>query len=187
MKRAEVIASVILLLIGVGLTHQSTKLSYRYLHAPGPGFLPLWIGIFLIVLSAALLVNSLRSAPMLKTTWPGRQMAFKLIFIVMALLLYIFVMSYLGYAISTVFFCACLIRTLSARYTWVESLVISNAMAIPIVAVFDIWFGVPLPKGLFEEAKASVILVLLGIISIFLIVCSRLKKGVSELPRNKKG
>jgi len=185
MKRAEVIASVILFLVGIGFTYQSTKLSYSHLYAPGPGFLPFWIGILLVVLSVALLMFLFQSRVTDKTIWPNREMAFKLFSIIMALFFYLLAMAYLGYAISTVVFCACLIKILSSRRPWTESLVIANMVTIPIVAVFDVWFGVPLPKGLFQGFGISMILVFLVILSIVLILYRRFRKGFGKLTHNK--
>jgi len=182
LKSAEVIISIILFLLGVALTYQSMELSYMYLHAPGPGFLPFWIGVLFALLSLSLLISSLCAREIEKTIWPNRRMAFKLLAIVMVLLFYILSIDFLGYTISTVVFCASLIKILLTRCRWVHALIIANMVSIPISAVFQMWFGVPLPKGIFGVLNISTILIILAVVSILLFLYSRLRRAGGDLP-----
>ena len=171
---------MIFFLLGVALIHQSRELSYTYVHAPGPGFLPFWIGVLLSLLSLALLISSVRVRGIEKSIWLNRRMAFKLLALVMILLFCILTIGLLGYAISTVVFCASLIMILHTHSRWGYALIIANMISIPISAVFLMWFRVPLPEGIFDVLNVSTILAILAIFSILLFLCGQLRKTGDE-------
>ncbi len=61
MKNADQWSGLALLILGALIGLGSARLPYGNVHNPGPGFLPLWLGVILGVMALALL---------LKATWP---------------------------------------------------------------------------------------------------------------------
>ena len=177
MNKADVITSLILLFFGIGFTYESTKLSYMHILAPGPGFLPFWIGVLFSLLGLSLLISSILSRGMDKTNWPNRQMALKLLSVVMALFLYILLMDFVGYAISTVVFCTSMIKILFKRCRWIDALIIANIISITLTGVFQVWFRVPLPKMVFEFLTISTVLKILAGVSVLLCLYSWVSKA----------
>jgi hypothetical protein len=176
MKKADVVSSIIIFALGTWTMLQSTKLSYRHLYAPGPGFLPFWIGIFLIVSGAALFIRSVRDASQQKIAWPQGTMAVRLFIIAFSFLVYLVLIPFLGYAACTVLFCIFLIKILSMRSTWTNSFIVADLITIPIVLVIEIWFKVPLPKGYCENFPVSGILELSAFLALLLFVLSAVKR-----------
>jgi putative tricarboxylic transport membrane protein len=55
---ADRAAGVLLVALGVFVIFQASRLPYWIDRSPGPGFLPLWLGVALVVCAAAVLVRS---------------------------------------------------------------------------------------------------------------------------------
>ena len=61
MKRRDFAAGLVLAGAGVLVAQQVQTLSYRDEFGPGPGFLPLWLGLLMIVLASGLAISALRT------------------------------------------------------------------------------------------------------------------------------
>jgi hypothetical protein len=59
---ADRTASVLLAALGVFVSYQASRLPYWTDRSPGPGFLPLWLGLALVVCAAAVLIRSRATA-----------------------------------------------------------------------------------------------------------------------------
>src|SRR5262245_53376154 len=59
MKRPDIASGLVLVGLGIFVTQQSTKLSYRDEFGPGPGLLPFWLGLLVIALAALLVISNL--------------------------------------------------------------------------------------------------------------------------------
>ena len=175
LKKADAIASVILLFFGLGFVYESTKLSsghIKHIRGLGPGFFPFWIGVLFSLLSLVLLISSLRVRGTEKISWPNWRMVIKLLSIVVMLFLYIAIMGRLGYAISTLLFCASLIKILVSRYRWIDAAIIASIISIALTLIFQVWFKVSLPQGIFIFLKISTVLWILTAILILLFLVS---------------
>ena len=65
-NKGDLISGVCIAAFGVYVTVAAARLPYVSEHGPGPGFMPLWLGIGLIVLALSLIVIDLaRPAPTL--------------------------------------------------------------------------------------------------------------------------
>jgi putative tricarboxylic transport membrane protein len=52
MKRRDIVSGLLVAGVGIFVTQQATTLTYRDEFGPGPGLLPFWLGILMIVLAA---------------------------------------------------------------------------------------------------------------------------------------
>jgi len=64
-RNVDICVSALLTLFGAYITYQGLDYGYLDASVPGPGFFPLWIGLALMVSSAANLVRVLRRADLL--------------------------------------------------------------------------------------------------------------------------
>lgn len=62
MRVADTVAALCVALLGATTIALARRLAYEAEYGPGPGFLPFWLGLLLVVLSAFLLRNALRAA-----------------------------------------------------------------------------------------------------------------------------
>ena len=59
MNRGEAISGVVLAALGIYIVSEAWRWDYLGSDGPGPGFFPLWYGIAMIILAAALVVQNL--------------------------------------------------------------------------------------------------------------------------------
>ncbi len=144
MRLAELIAGIIVLLLGLGIVLFSLQLPYTSEYGPGPGFLPLWLGIALAGCAVAVLVDLLRKqkkegAFFKPKTKEGAKV---LVIIVINFLL----LPLLGFSIALALFTGVTMRIMG-RHSWVLCSLTAVGVAIGIHFVFIQWLSIPLPGG----------------------------------------
>ncbi len=145
MKVADLVGGLVVLLIGIAIVFFSSQLPYNSEYGPGPGFLPLWLGIVLIGSAVFVLLNVFRKHVKADTFLkPGTKksgMMFILIFISFLLL------PLLGFAVGLAFFCGLTMRVMG-KHSWMACSLTAVGLAIGIHFVFGQWLHIPLPAGI---------------------------------------
>jgi hypothetical protein len=112
---------------------------------PGPGFLPLWVGICITGCAVVLMFNLLRkhgkSGAFLKLR---TREGFKLLIIIIATF---FLLPFLGFSIGFGLFAGITMRIMG-RHHWVPCGLTAVVIAIGIRLVFSHWLMIPLPTGI---------------------------------------
>jgi uncharacterized membrane protein len=144
MKIADLVGGLVVLLLGIAIVFFSYQLPYESEYGPGPGFLPLWLGIVLIGSAVFVLLNILRkhvkADTFLKPGTKQSAMMFILIFISFLLL------PLLGFAVGLAFFCGLTMRVMG-KHSWMACSFTTVGLAIGIHFVFGQWLNIPLPGG----------------------------------------
>jgi putative tricarboxylic transport membrane protein len=124
---------------------KSLKLSYWSDFAPGPGFLPFWLGIAIVALSTLLLWQSFivegAAAQASGPARPGRVVAISLGFIIC-----IAVLTFVGFVMAIAGYLAFLIGWVERRPP-LQTAVMSVATSVILWGIFKGWLSVPLPAG----------------------------------------
>lgn len=121
---------------------------YNYARgAPGPGFLPFWLALGLIILGLILTVQAVRS-PMPPHDENSRKELREIGFVLAALAIALLVFTSLGFVITTVIFIVVIAHRFGIR-SW--SVLVPSALAVGVggYALFT-WLGVDLPRGLLK-------------------------------------
>ena len=151
MRRKNVIAAVVLIVFGLTYGYLAWGLPERSLpNTPGPPFFPLIVSVIVVLLSAALLFQSLGSpddtaAPDGSVTLPNaRRLA---LWALAAFIAYVVLLMPLGFIVATVPFFAVLMVLFGERR---PLLVAVGAVAATVIlyVVFRHGFGIFLPRGL---------------------------------------
>jgi len=149
MKKADQWSGLVLLVISGFICWGALSLSYGRIHDPGPGFYPLWLGIILGAMAMGLILKTtwqregakaLRAILSEKVRWE------KVLFVLMALILYGFLMNFLGYLIVTFLLMAFLLRFIEPR-PWKAVIGWTLIGAVGSYLVFEVWMKLRLPKG----------------------------------------
>ncbi len=116
---------------------------------PGAGFLPFWLSLAMAGLSLLLVVKGLRTRESedRPVGWPRGRGFLWIGATLFALLAYTFLVSVVGYILSTFAFMLLLVRLLGS-YRWLWSAGISAATAVGLYVVFHEWLVMILPTGL---------------------------------------
>jgi putative tricarboxylic transport membrane protein len=140
------------MVLGVFIGKWGYHLDLGTLSEPGSGFIIFWMGIAMIGLSLSIFLITLfrKIDPKQRTSlWSGVRWH-KLIFVLVSLLLYTYILVPLGFLLST-----CLLLVLLFKFIEPQkwSVAISGAILTVLItyAIFHLWLGSQLPKGIFES------------------------------------
>jgi len=149
MKYSDFISGIFWIAIGILLTLWSTRYEFGTITQPGPGFLPLALGILLIFLSVLLLGQTIQSSTtsqcVLTTSSKGGGK--KVAYAILILLFSTFMFEKIGYLL-TIFLMIILLMCEAALRSWKTILLVAFFSAIGVYLVFVLLLKQPLPRGL---------------------------------------
>jgi hypothetical protein len=148
-KRAEIVVAALFLLLGAIVVWDSVRLGARWgSDGPEAGYFPFSIGLLICIAS---LLNLGFAA------WRKDSRSFvavdqlKLVLSVLVpSILYVALVAWLGIYVASVIFVAFFMRWLG-KYSWWKVGAVSIGNSVVFFLVFEIWFKVPLPKGIVER------------------------------------
>lgn len=152
MKRAEILTALVLLAIAGVTAAQAVRLGPGWGDSgPRAGFFPFWLAVILGLSSLSVLVNSLRGASGLEGKPffpPGGLRLVLTVFLPMAGAFVLF--ELVGFYIAALIYLLVYMR-LTSRRSWTLTLAVGILFPLLTFVVFERWFLIPLPKGLFGE------------------------------------
>ena len=144
MLRHEPLVATKALFFGATAAYESTKLPFGTIHSPGPGFFPWWTGIFIVLLSLVLLVQSLTSRS--STNREGFGRIGKVVALLIVLAAYTFLLDSVGYPLCTFLLVLFMLRVTDPQ-SWSLAVGVAAITAVGSYIVFAMWLSVPLPRG----------------------------------------
>src|SRR5574341_925200 len=147
MARRDGLAALVVLLGAGVVVREAAKLPFGVVRHPGPGFVPLWIGVGLGALSIVLGAQALRArgTDARAGRTEGGQWR-RVAGLLVALAVYVLALSSLGYPISTFLLVLFMLRPLLRRRP-VAALGLAAFAAGGSYLLFGVWLKVPLPPG----------------------------------------
>jgi hypothetical protein len=150
LKRRDLISGLFWFAIGLMLSIWSTSYQIGSIVQPGPGFLPLGLGLLIILLSIILLIGAIKSLrPVDRPPSSSTGGAWKRVgYAVLVLMVTAFFFEKLGYLLT--FFLLILLLMLGAagRQNWKRILLVAILSALGVYVVFVRLLEQPLPRGL---------------------------------------
>lgn len=142
-------SSLVFLFIAIGICLGSIRLSLGEFHRPGPGFFSFLAGGILGVLSLIVFLRSLRRTDEeeKRAFWPDPRRRLKIVWVVIALILYSIGMNYLGFFFSTLLFLGFLLRGIDPQ-RWLITVSVSLLGTLIAYGIFEYWLDIPLPGGM---------------------------------------
>jgi putative tricarboxylic transport membrane protein len=146
-SKGDLVSGICVAGFGLYVTVASSRLSYTSEYGPGPGFLPLWLGIGLFVLALYLIaVNLARPAPEPNRetkSWmtPGRVLGGWF-----GLMIAIAVLPRIGFSLSLALLTASLIAALERGSLW-RAVGVGFGLALSFHLIFVLALGLSLPAG----------------------------------------
>ncbi|ATW25404.1 tripartite tricarboxylate transporter TctB family protein [Candidatus Formimonas warabiya] len=151
MAKRDVIAGLSLLLFGIFTGCMSLTYQYRAEYGPGPGFLPFWLSIALIVLSFALLIPALRSYRKGSPEVDKEHVMFtnpKIVFSCLGVIVLVAILlEKLGFVITVALAVTFFVKVVDREHPWKKSLLIGVVSTVLIYTVFKFGLGIILPQG----------------------------------------
>jgi putative tricarboxylic transport membrane protein len=142
---ANLLAGIVVLLFGSVVTYSAGQLPYKAEYGPGPGFLPLWIGIVLIGCAFVTIIKAVRQLGREKGRFvqpKTRQVAFVFVTLIVTFLL----VPVFGLSLGLALFTGFTMRT-AGRHGWVLCVLMAVVTAAAVRLIFGVMLDIPLPKG----------------------------------------
>jgi putative tricarboxylic transport membrane protein len=137
------------LIVSILICLGAARYPYGSLHNPGPGFLPLWLGVVLGGLSVVLLIGTAlhpQKAKPLADVGAEKIRWGKVLIAIAALILYSVLMDLIGFLLVTFLFMAALIRFIDPQ-TWKKVIGWALVGSVGSYLIFEVWMKLRLPKG----------------------------------------
>lgn len=143
-------SSLIGLAFAITICVESSHLSFGSVHNPGPGFLPLLVGILLGIFSIVVFLQTSLSGKSQESSpsWYPKERWKKLIWVLVSLFAYALCLEFLGFLITTFLLLVFLFRAGIETQKWVWAIGGSAAASLSSYAVFELWLRTQLPKGI---------------------------------------
>ena len=146
MWHANLIAGVAVFLLGIATTLLAwMTLPYSGEFGPGPGFLPLWLGIALVVSSIPVIITDLRKTDRSERLFQPE--TWKCLKVLILIVIVFFVLPVLGFSAGLALITAGGMRIMGKR-SWVSCVVTVIATAVCIHYLFGQWLSIPIPEGM---------------------------------------
>lgn len=146
-NRSDLLAATSVALFGVYVTIASSRLAYVSEYGPGPGFVPLWLGIGLVTLSLYLIVRNLTRPP---SGTAGKSESWMVGTRVLggwlALMSAVLLLPWIGFGLSLAVLTVILILTLERRAP-MTAVIVAFGLAVGFHVIFVYGLGVSLPVG----------------------------------------
>ena len=149
-KSAEIVVSVLFLLLGALVMWDSVRLGARWgSDGPQAGYFPFYIALLMSLAFAVNLVVALVKKGGFRTFVEVEQLKLVLSVLVPSIV-YAGLIALLGIYVASAVFVAFFMRWLG-KYLWWKVAAVSIGNSVVFFLVFEMWFKVPLPKGPLEN------------------------------------
>lgn len=149
--RADTVTAALMLAMAGYIIHQGIDLEVGITSNPGSGFILFWTGLFMAVLSAGVLIQSLLPSgdrtgviEVFKDIRWG-----KIVYVTALLVVYTAALPLLGFMIATAILLVILFKTVEPQ-SWTVAVTGSVLTTFIAWLVFVYWLGTQLPSGMFE-------------------------------------
>ena len=151
MKKADVITSFVLLVLSGYVIRESWLMPASATFGPGPGFLPLWLGVLLAALALILLVTAWRRRVTEKdghSPFPGGRALLSVGLVLLGLALYTVLMEWLGFLVDTFLFVAYLLGIVE-KERWPMTFLTAILTTAALYVIFQLLLTITLPRNMF--------------------------------------
>ncbi len=145
MRLADLIGGVFVLILGFAVIFFSSQLTYYSEFGPGPGFLPLWVGIVISACGIYVVIDLLRKQGKTGEFFkPRTRLGLE---ILIAIIITFLLLPLVGFAIGLALFIGVTMRVMG-KHRWALCGLTAIVTAIGIHFIFISWLTIPLPQGL---------------------------------------
>lgn len=142
MRKAGLWAAIIILFFLGAIMWESLKLDYKGPLGFGPGYLPLWLSLFMAVLTIIYLISEWKNSISVSELFPKGPALREFLSIIVSMVLFVSLVDFAGFIIAGTL---SLLIVLYRYFTRLQSLAISCSISIVIFMIFAKALSIPLP------------------------------------------
>ena len=143
----DAVVAVLIFVFGVVLTVAAWRLGARWTSdGPGAGYFPFYIGLITIVASLGIFWQAVFSKSRDTRAFVDREQAGRVMSVLVPAAVYVLVAMFLGLYVASAIYIAVFMIVLG-KYPRVKSVVLSVIIVAVFFLMFEVWFKVPLYKG----------------------------------------
>lgn len=150
-RTMEIVVASLFLLLGGVVSFDSYRLGASWAEdGPQSGYFPFYIGLIICISSIVTLLQALLGkAAGNNDTFVERGQLRQMLSVLVPAALYVLGIQLIGIYVASVVYIAVFMAWLG-NYSWLKSAALGAATSVSLFVMFEIWFKVPLPKGMFN-------------------------------------
>ena len=146
----ELVVGLVLMAIAGMVITDSLRVGTRWGDdGPRSGYFPFYIGLFLLLASAFIVLSTLLKWSKSHAVFATREELVPVFQMLVPMVIYVVAMVYLGIYLPSAILIGYFMRH-HGKFAWPPSLAVSIGVPLVFFLVFEKWFLVPLPKGPIE-------------------------------------
>ena len=151
MKKADMIAGVVLLALAGFVIQETWRMPSSATFGPSAGFLPFWLAVLLALFATILFISAWRRQATEKdndSLFPEKQALLAIMLVLVGLAVYILLIEVLGYLVDTFLFIVFLMKAVE-REKWPLTLMIAVGTTVVLFLTFQFLLKITLPSNMF--------------------------------------
>ncbi|MCC6212874.1 MAG: tripartite tricarboxylate transporter TctB family protein [Burkholderiales bacterium] len=147
-KSAEIAVAALFFLLGALVITDSLRLGigWQEVHGPKPGYFPFYVGLIICVSALVNAASALRARRDRDKAFVAVDQLKLVLAVLVPTAVYVALVGWIGLYEASVLFVAYFMRALG-KYAWWKIGVVAFGQGVFFLAVFELWFQIPLPKG----------------------------------------
>lgn len=149
----DAIVAAILLVVGLVVVVEARRLGASWTSdGPGAGYFPFYIGLIVCISSLGILYQSVLGKKRDTETFVNREQLKQVMSVLWPAAVYVFGVTFLGLYVASAIYIA-LFMIVLGKYSPLKSVIVAVAVNAVFFMMFEVWFKVPLYKGMFEPLR----------------------------------
>jgi hypothetical protein len=146
----EAVVACLIVLMGVVIAQSSWQLGAGWqTDGPGAGYFPFYIGIILCLSGLGILLPALFGKKKNREIFVDNVQLSRVLSVLVPALVYVLAVQFIGLYVASALYIA-LFMIVLGKYSPFKSIAIALAVVIVLFVMFEVWFRVPLYKGMFD-------------------------------------
>jgi len=150
-RTMEIVVSAIILAFGATFLYSSYRLGFRWSSdGPQSGFFPFYVSLAIVVASLAILVRSIaRHDAKSQEVFVEWDQFKRVLSVLIPAAVFVLGIQLIGIYVASAIYIALFMRFIG-KYGWLRSVVLGIVIAAISFMMFEVWFQVPLFKGIWN-------------------------------------
>ncbi len=149
----DAVVALLVLIMGLGVLAGSWSLGSRWeSDGPGAGYFPFYIGLILCISALGILYQALLGKKKNKAVFVDSVQTRRVLSVLIPALVYVLAVQLVGLYVASAIYIA-LFMIVLGKYSRFKSIATGLAVVVLFFLMFEVWFKVPLYKGIFDPLR----------------------------------